>query len=610
MPCGRRRKNSDAFDGKQSKRQRTRDFEYDKLPTGHIRILQVTHELKRNGRRQLSAQLRSFHVEHLPHFLALSYAWPEAGAPTRTLPCNDRHVSLSTHIYAALENLIPIDAACSFAIWIDAICIDQDNDFEKNKQVPHMEAIYGRASQTIVWLGPNDLVDRHGELIEYISRHPESVPDTFGPPPLTYLCRPPFSEQRDEIWVAVGRMISSRWFRRLWTVQELCLAQQVSILCGHCFLSWDSMTMLSWKASNAASEHGLDFQTLNICRNSCRQFDARGILQLLDNLTCRSVTKPIDKVYGLMFLLPKAIQDSIEVDYSREKEYWTTYIKLAHLLLLQPGGLSVLCAAPGIIRPVQLPSWCPNWNERSCWSPLPQASDKSIGCGGPLQPLKAPNFRILNDLREIAVYGFRMDRIICTIPFHPSVKLQGRRWKQEWTFWQQRCLQHLEETMKPDTPHVSILSTHLRNLRLGLWTHDNGEMELMNVDDLSEINRCYEELISSYAVFENPSNSFPAEKLERDHLTPSAEKFLNIGGIYRKHTYFFTEQGRVGRGCPGDRAGDILVALYTAPELFVLRYEDGSDVARLIGEAYLDGCMDLNTMPSEGREPDEWFTLG
>jgi hypothetical protein len=164
--------------------------------------------------------------------------------------------------------------------------------------------------------------------------------------------------------------------------------------------------------------------------------------------------------------------------------------------------------------------------------------------------------------------------------------------------------------MKPDTPHASILSTHLRNLRLGLWTHDSYEMKLMNVDDLPEINRCYEELISPRAVSANSSNTFPAEEPEDNYLTPSARKFLDIDGHnHDQRTYFFTEQGRVGRGCPGDRAGDILVALYTAPELFVLRYEDGSDVARLIGEAYLDGCIDLDTMPSEGRGPEEWFTL-
>jgi hypothetical protein len=53
-----------------------------------------------------------------------------------------------------------------------------------------------------------------------------------------------------------------------------------------------------------------------------------------------------------------------------------------------------------------------------------------------------------------------------------------------------------------------------------------------------------------------------------------------------------------------------LRTLYTTRNPFLLRYEDGSDVATLVGEAYLDGCMDLETMPSEGRGPDEWFTIG
>ena len=319
MPSSKPRKNSDAGDDKPSKRRRTHDFDYEKLPLGHIRILQVTHELKRNGRRQLSAQLRSFHVDHLPQFLALSYAWPEAGAPTRTLPCNDRHISISEHVHTALENLVPLDAACAFAILIDAICIDQDNDIEKNKQVPHMGSIYSLASQVVIWVGPNEIVDQHREQIEYLSDHSKLVPWARWQGDLERL---PFSEQGDEIWFAVGSMISSRWFWRLWTVQELCLAQKVDVLCGHCCLPWDSLMVLRCKAFHVDSGNGPapNIQCLNICR-SFQDLDASKIITRLENLRQLLVSKPVDKVYGLMFLLPKVLREKIEVDYSQENEY-------------------------------------------------------------------------------------------------------------------------------------------------------------------------------------------------------------------------------------------------------------------------------------------------
>lgn len=75
-------------------------------------------------------------------------------------------------------------------------------------------------------------------------------------------------------------------------------------------------------------------------------------------------------------------------------------------------------------------------------------------------------------------------------------------------------------------------------------------------------------------------------------------------------SYFITQHGRVGRGCYQDQPGDILVVLYSATVPFILRYAKDSKVATLIGDAYLYGCMDLDTMPPEGRGPDKWFTIG
>ena len=77
-----------------------------------------------------------------------------------------------------------------------------------------------------------------------------------------------------------------------------------------------------------------------------------------------------------------------------------------------------------------------------------------------------------------------------------------------------------------------------------------------------------------------------------------------------KRPYFVTKNGRLGRGPLNMRAGDQICVLYSGYTPFVLRYEDGSDVAKLIGDAYLGGCMDLETMPDEGRGPDQIFTIG
>lgn len=45
-------------------------------------------------------------------------------------------------------------------LWIDAICINQEDLDERSEQVVHMLQIYKNASRVIVWLG-NEFEDSH-----------------------------------------------------------------------------------------------------------------------------------------------------------------------------------------------------------------------------------------------------------------------------------------------------------------------------------------------------------------------------------------------------------------------------------------------------------------
>ena len=41
-------------------------------------------------------------------------------------------------------------------LWIDALCIDQNNKDERGHQILRMKDIYSKAFRTIAWLGPDD----------------------------------------------------------------------------------------------------------------------------------------------------------------------------------------------------------------------------------------------------------------------------------------------------------------------------------------------------------------------------------------------------------------------------------------------------------------------
>lgn len=47
-------------------------------------------------------------------------------------------------------------ASDTVELWVDTLCIDQNDVIEKNHQLPLMGEIYSKASQVIVWLGPQE----------------------------------------------------------------------------------------------------------------------------------------------------------------------------------------------------------------------------------------------------------------------------------------------------------------------------------------------------------------------------------------------------------------------------------------------------------------------
>ena len=51
-------------------------------------------------------------------------------------------------------------------LWVDALCINQDNIFDRNQQVQSMRHIYARASCVLIWLGEE--TDTVAEVFEMI----------------------------------------------------------------------------------------------------------------------------------------------------------------------------------------------------------------------------------------------------------------------------------------------------------------------------------------------------------------------------------------------------------------------------------------------------------
>lgn len=95
-------------------------------------------------------------------FTALSYMWGDPHI-TENITLNDRNFAVTTNLAAALGYVhhhwatqLPSRDSKSFRLWVDAICINQQDVAERNAQVPLMCAIYSSAELVISWLGHSD----------------------------------------------------------------------------------------------------------------------------------------------------------------------------------------------------------------------------------------------------------------------------------------------------------------------------------------------------------------------------------------------------------------------------------------------------------------------
>jgi len=106
-------------------------------------------------------------------YKALSYCWGEA-ALQDWIWLNEKRFDITRNVFGALQYLRM--QKTPLRIWIDALCIHQDDIAEKNAQVQHMGQIYERASETIVWLGPSnpDFPDALDALVASSKKSPTS----------------------------------------------------------------------------------------------------------------------------------------------------------------------------------------------------------------------------------------------------------------------------------------------------------------------------------------------------------------------------------------------------------------------------------------------------
>lgn len=203
-------------------------YEYEPLPPGAIRILTL-HPGAQASHLDCSLNVRT-KGQKAPHaqYEALSYVWG-SGTPSDSIrirqPDGGFHsLKISENLEAALRQLRHKFLPKRF--WIDAICINQSSDTERNIQVPMMSQIYSEAVNVCVWLGK---ADEHGPRALALMKK------------IRFLKNYDFVVEKEtqcKEWIALTKLMDRPWFRRRWVVQEIALARSATLHCGRYIIPW------------------------------------------------------------------------------------------------------------------------------------------------------------------------------------------------------------------------------------------------------------------------------------------------------------------------------------------------------------------------------------
>ena len=174
---------------------------------------------------EVTCRLDTYPSWRAPAYDALSYCWGEDEGTT-LITCNGVELEIRKNLHKALQYLLKDRCPSYRPLWIDAICLNQDDDEEKAVQVPRMGEIYRAATRTVVWLGED--VDDSGMALTFLE---ELTEETLGNIDSLLQEGTSSKETFDYQLASLTKLLNQPWFYRLWVVQEVILSQRISMRC-------------------------------------------------------------------------------------------------------------------------------------------------------------------------------------------------------------------------------------------------------------------------------------------------------------------------------------------------------------------------------------------
>lgn len=368
---------------------------------------------------RIALELRHASMNDNVPYAAVSYVWGDVSDTTEA-EVNGELYPIGLNLHMALHKLR--QRRVDSWLWVDSLCIQQNDAEEKSWQVNQMRDIFLRASPVYMWLGQGtgesniamDFVSRMGPralaagaldlspfggenkaITDDIEKkcHPrqghEDAPmrtelarvllellyeeGLNGEPPRSYLC------------IGISNILQRDYWHRIWIIQEISFTKGALVLCGEKSESFEAFVAILnaiWycKQSNLSSllpEFGnfgtdLDVNLYKIRALDVRwQYFRRDQIRLVDILFEKgaapgrpyySASDPRDIVFGLLGVVSDGQQLGIYADYSKTSV--EIFMMLTRALIRYGDENSCQfhldCCTPRKDAG-SLPTWVPDW---------------------------------------------------------------------------------------------------------------------------------------------------------------------------------------------------------------------------------------------------------
>ncbi|KAL8714254.1 MAG: hypothetical protein Q9220_001983 [cf. Caloplaca sp. 1 TL-2023] len=567
-------------------------------------------------------------------------------------------VRVSEHLYSALLQLRRPNGPRR--VWIDQICINQQNIPEKNAQVRLMAEIYQRAERTVVWLGQIDMKDDdRNAIIDAADRMTfRPVEREYSTPNDQLILKDliGFQAQGDSLKLGQRRrqvlaaLLNQSWFTRAWVYQEVVVAKRGIVLCGDFEMDMDifinlldgvcelDMQEVGEAASIMHSSRGYKpmfairearFESRNGLSSDKKSKWLSTLWQAMGNL---DATNPRDKVYAFL-----AFADSTEdsrVAPSYEKSIESVYSDATIKSVRSLGSLDVLELAHKDGESIHdLPSWVPDFSK-----PLPSLPfmthnvgsttfNASRGLKHPYRTTKTTDIDHQQQLFTVRGHIISTISRICPLSFPThdlSTSLHSSLHLAEVVHWV-RCSQHLnspvqslkeEQQIEENDPAIKQRNLESLILRTLLASGAGSTDHPGNLD--------YNSPLDILATYHNESILLQTQGLTEPFHTSDAPatttkriqyRYLKwmkrVSEIAYRKKLFSTREGDMGMGFEGLREGDLVVVLWGGKTGSILRRkakgkdgddEEGGERYAFVAQCYVEGWMMGEEVHEEGRE--------